>query len=89
MFDPEKFPAPDEFRGDRDVEYLHFGFGLHRCFGYAINGVVIPEILAALLRLPNLRRAAGSAGTIVFDGPFPERFILEFDGGSPGGGAVG
>jgi cytochrome P450/glutathione S-transferase len=89
MFDPEKFPAPDEFRGDRDVEYLHFGFGLHRCFGYAINGVVIPEILAALLRLPNLRRAAGSAGTVVFDGPFPERFILEFDGGLPGGGAVG
>jgi cytochrome P450/glutathione S-transferase len=89
MFDPEKFPAPDEFRGDRDVEYLHFGFGLHRCFGYAINGVVIPEILAALLRLPNLRRAAGAAGAIVFDGPFPERFILEFDGGSPGGGAVG
>ncbi|MEA2204137.1 MAG: hypothetical protein QOE77_913 [Blastocatellia bacterium] len=89
MFDPEKFPAPDEFRGDREVEYLHFGFGLHRCFGYAINGVVIPEILAALLRLPNLRRAAGSAGTVVFDGPFPERFILEFDGGSPGGGAAG
>jgi cytochrome P450 len=89
MFDPEKFPAPDEFRGDREVEYLHFGFGLHRCFGYAINGVVIPEILAALLRLPNLRRAAGSAGTIVFDGPFPERFILEFDGGPPGGGPVG
>jgi len=83
MFDPEVFPSPEEFRGDRDVEYLHFGFGLHRCFGYAINGVVIPEILAALLRLPNLRRAPDSAGTLVYDGPFPERFILDFDGPAP------
>jgi cytochrome P450 len=87
MFDPEQFPAPDEFRGDRDVEYLHFGFGLHRCFGYAMNGVIIPEILGALLRLPNLRRAAGPEGTVVYDGPFPERFILEFDRESRAGGA--
>jgi cytochrome P450 len=88
MFDREQFPAPDEFRGDRDAEYLHFGFGLHRCFGYAINGVTIPEIMAALLRLPNLRRAAGAAGTVVYDGPFPERFILEFDRGPGVGGAA-
>lgn len=88
MFDPEKFPEPEEFRGDRDVEYLHFGYGLHRCFGYAMNGVIIPEILGALLRLPNLRRAPGTAGTVVYDGPFPERFILEFDGASQGGGVV-
>ena len=61
-------------------EYLHFGYGLHRCFGRAINGVQIPELLAALLRLPGLRRASGGAGRVVNDGPFPERLILEFDG---------
>jgi cytochrome P450/glutathione S-transferase len=81
MFDPEKYPEPEEFRADRDADYLHFGYGMHRCFGLAINGVQIPELVAALLRLPNLRRAQGSAGQIAYDGPFPQRLILEFDQG--------
>ena len=87
MFDPEKFSQPDEFRIDRNAEYLHFGYGLHQCFGRAINGVQIPELVAALLRLPNLRRASGSDGRIAYDGPFPEQLILEFDrdGDAPGG----
>jgi cytochrome P450 len=79
MFDPDHFAQPDQFRVDRGVEYLHFGYGLHRCFGYHINGVQIPALLAALLRLPNLRRAAGHRGRINYDGPFPDRLILEFD----------
>jgi hypothetical protein len=41
--------------------------------------VVIPEITGALLRLPGLRRAEGSAGRVLLDGPFPERLVLEFD----------
>lgn len=79
MFDPEVFLEPKIFRVDRDVEYLHFGFGMHRCFGRAINGVQIPELVATLLLLPNLHRAPGRAGRIVWDGPFPEHVILEFD----------
>jgi cytochrome P450 len=79
MFDPEVFIEPAQFRADREVEYLHFGFGMHRCFGRAINGVQIPELMATLLRLPNLRRAAGGAGRVAYDGSFPERLILEFD----------
>ena len=79
MFDPDYFAQPDQFRVDRGVEYLHFGYGLHRCFGYYINGVQIPAILAALLRLPNLRRAKGNRGRINYDGPFPDRLMLEFD----------
>jgi cytochrome P450 len=79
MFDPEAFPQPDRFRIDRGVDYLHFGYGQHRCFGYYINGVQIPALLAALLRLPNLRRAAGPDGRIKYDGPFPDRLIVEFD----------
>jgi cytochrome P450/glutathione S-transferase len=90
MFDPEVFTEPDEFRIDRDAEYLHFGYGMHRCFGSAMNGVQIPELVAALLRLPNLRRADGSAGRIVYDGPFPQQLILEFDrdGNAPGGKSI-
>lgn len=79
MFDPEAFVEPKIFRVDRQVEYLHFGYGMHRCFGLAINGVQIPELVATLARLPNLRRAAGKAGRITWDGPFPDRLILEFD----------
>ena len=79
MFDPEAFIEPKAFRTDREVEYLHFGYGMHRCFGRAINGVQIPELVATLARLPNLRRAAGKAGRIAWDGPFPGRLILEFD----------
>jgi cytochrome P450/glutathione S-transferase len=79
MFDPDVFTAPGEFNAQRQTEYLHFGHGMHTCFGSAINGVQIPELLAALLRLPNLRRAPGSAGQIVYDGPFPNRLVLEFD----------
>ncbi len=79
MFDPAVFTNPKEFNAKRDAEYLHFGYGMHTCFGRYINGVQIPELVAALLRLPNLRRAAGSAGTILYDGPFPNRLVLEFD----------
>lgn len=79
MFDPEVFTEPKTFRTDRQIEYLHFGYGMHRCFGRAINGVQIPELVAALVRLPNLRRAAGQAGRIAWDGPFPDRLVLEFD----------
>ena len=79
MFDPDVFTKPDEFNPQRQTDYLHFGYGMHTCFGKAINGVQIPELLATLLRLSNLRRAPGSAGQILYDGPFPNRFVLEFD----------
>ncbi len=81
MFDSEAFASPSEFRIDREVEYLHFGYGVHRCFGYYINSVQIPELMAALLRLPNLRRASGGDGRILYEGPFPDRLILKFDSG--------
>lgn len=77
---PDGFPEPGRFRVDRDVRsYLHFGWGMHQCFGLGINLAVIPEITAALLRLPRLRRAPGSAGRVQLDGPFPDRLVLEFD----------
>lgn len=79
MFDGKAFANPKEFNGRRDAEYLHFGYGLHACLGRAINGVQIPELVAALLRLPALRRAPGTAGQVVYDGPFPDRLILAFD----------
>jgi cytochrome P450 len=80
MFDPAAFADPRRFRADRPIEeYLHFGHGLHTCFGLQINHVQIPEVVAALLRLPGLRRAPGRAGRIAYDGPFPDRLLLRFE----------
>jgi cytochrome P450 len=80
MFDPAAVEAPMDFRTDRAADtYLHFGAGLHTCFGRYVNLVQIPELLGALLRLDGLRRADGPDGQIAYDGPFPDRLVLEFD----------
>jgi len=79
MFDEDAVPEPGRFRSDRPEDhYLHFGHGMHTCFGRAINAVQIPEMVAALVRLPNLRRAPGRAGTLAYDGPFPDHLVVEF-----------
>lgn len=75
MFDPTAFENPGAFRIDRtNAPYLHFGAGLHTCFGRAINGVQIPQIAAMLLKQPGLRRV----GRALYDGPFPDRLLVEF-----------
>jgi cytochrome P450 len=76
MFDPQAFEDPGAFRIDRaNAPYLHFGASMHTCFGRAINMVQIPQIAATLLKQPGLRRA----GRTLYDGPFPDRLIVEFN----------
>lgn len=77
MHDKRAFANPGVFNGQRTNEYLHFGYGLHACFGRHINAVQIPEIVGSLVRLKNIRVSAH--GKVVYDGPFPESFTLEFD----------
>lgn len=80
MFDPAAFPEPGSFHADRPADrHLHFGWGLHSCFGKHINRVQIPELVAGLLRLPGLRRVPGRDGKLVYDGPFPDRLVVGFD----------
>lgn len=80
MFDPTVVAEPHEFRVPRPASnYLHFGRGQHTCFGERINQVTVPEALKQLLLLPNLRRAPGDEGEIAYDGPFPQRYIVQFD----------
>ncbi|MCY1082946.1 cytochrome P450 [Archangium lansingense] len=82
MFDPEVLQEPDEFRVDRPPQgYMHFGRGLHTCYGERINHLVLPEVLGCLLRLRNLRRANGGEGRMKFEGPFPNRLVVEFEPG--------
>ncbi len=80
MSDERELDAPDQFNPARPARhYLHFGYGLHQCFGRHINQLQLPLIARALLRLPGLRRAPGEEGKVKLDGPFPDRLLVDFD----------
>ncbi len=72
MMDSHEISNPKSFRLDRpDYHYLHFGYGMHTCFGYYINMIQIPMILKAILKVKKLTREPGEAGKMEFRGPFP------------------
>jgi cytochrome P450 len=80
-FDPEAVEDPERFRVDRaDRDLFHFGHGQHLCFGRMINHVQLPAVAGQVLRLEGLRRAPGADGVMRYEGPFPDRMIVEFDG---------
>ncbi len=80
MKDWRRVEKPNEFRLDRpNYIYMHFGFGLHTCFGQYINMAQIPGIVQAVLKRKGLRRAAGDAGRMQSRGPFPTHLTIEFD----------
>jgi cytochrome P450 len=80
MFDDRIVDAPNEFRTGRPAyTYMHFGYGLHSCFGQYINRVQIPGILKPLLKRKGLRRAEGDAGQLQYGGPFPRSLQVVFD----------
>jgi cytochrome P450 len=90
MFDKQAFPSPEAFRVDRPFEdYLHFGHGLHTCFGREINRVHLPALATALLEGPRIERAPGDAGQMVYDGPYPASMTVSFAGGAPNNGRAG
>ena len=71
MFDGRRVRDARAFRTDRpDYVYMHFGYGMHECFGVHMNRVLVPEICKAVLRLPNLRRAPGAEGRLTLDDDF-------------------
>ncbi len=76
MFDDDAIDAPGEVRPDRPGDaYLHFGWGLHACFGRAINAVSLPALLGPLLAEPGIY----AEEPIRWDGPFPDRLMVGFD----------
>ncbi len=80
MMDCLKLKSPSQFRLDRpDYLYMHFGFGLHTCFGQYINRAQIPRICKAVLKRKGLRRASGPEGQMQSVGPFPVHLVVEFD----------
>jgi cytochrome P450 len=80
MFDDRIVESPHEIRAGRpSYLYMHFGYGLHTCFGQYINRAQIPGILKPLLKRKNLRRAARDAGQLAYSGPFPSTMTVLFD----------
>jgi cytochrome P450 len=77
MFDENKVDAPNEFRIDRPAwVYMHWGYGLHTCFGQYINQIQIPLILKPLLAKGSLHRE----GQLQLEGPFPSSLRVSFQG---------
>jgi len=89
MRDPADFPDPgifDPARAAAGAPYKNWGFALHECFGRYINTVLIPDLVAAVLRLPNLGRddsLAGHGAGLRAEGGFPNNFVVTFDAPKP------
>ena len=79
MFDSSQLDDPEKFCVDRpDTDYLHFGYGMHTCFGRYISRIQITEVTKKLLCVKGLRRTAPD-DQVRYDGPFPDSFIVELD----------
>lgn len=80
MFDPRRVKDPNKFDpGRASGDNLTFGYGLHWCIGAPLAEAQITHTLKPLLLQRNLRRAAGPAGRLTLDGPFPAHLEVEFD----------
>jgi cytochrome P450 len=80
MLDSRRIDDPYTFNPDRlPHEYIHFGYGLHQCFGIHINRAVLPLMLKPLLQRDNLRRAPGAAGRLRKQGPFAVALNVRYD----------
>jgi cytochrome P450 len=79
MLDGDVVDDPEDFRTDRPAHhYLHFGTGMHACFGRFANAMQIPIAAKALLARQDLARADGDAGRLRKAGPFPASMTVTF-----------
>jgi hypothetical protein len=82
-FSERRVPEPQRFKPGRlPHEYIHFGNGLHECFGRYINHATLHRMLKPLLRRPRLRRADGRDGKLQKVGIFADRLFTVFDLGA-------
>jgi cytochrome P450 len=80
MMDDRRVAEPRRFDPRRPAHaYMHFGHGLHTCFGIHINQAILPLMLKPLLRRSGLRRAPGQEGHLRKLGAFSDRLVVEFD----------
>lgn len=76
MVDEGAVEAPREFRLDRAwTDQLHFGYGMHSCYGARLSAAVLPALLQPLFAR-GLSRAPGRAGRLAWAYPYPSRLIV-------------
>jgi linoleate 10R-lipoxygenase len=64
---PEMFPNPNKVDVNRpEDQYIHFGWGNHRCFGAPFANIGLTAMLRCFARLPNLRRSPGPEGQLKY-----------------------
>jgi cytochrome P450 len=80
MMDEHRIYEPHRFKPGRlPYEYMHFGYGMHECFGRYINHATLHRMLKPLLRRPNLRRAPGMEGRLRKNGIFADRLWVRHE----------
>jgi cytochrome P450 len=80
MHDGRRVPHPERFDANRrQYQYMHFGYGLHTCFGFHINMALLPLMLKPVLRRIRLERAHGPDGHLSKRGIFADRLVVTFD----------
>lgn len=80
MMDDRRIADPKRFDPRRPPsDYIHFGYGLHQCFGRHINHATLHLMLKPLLKRQGLRRARGSEGHLSKSGAFAEKLVVAFD----------
>lgn len=80
MLDGTCVPDPRSFDPRRPWEqYIHFGHGLHTCFGIHINRGTLHLMLKPLLAKKGLRRATGAAGHLSKIGAFAHELHVCWD----------
>jgi cytochrome P450 len=80
MMDERRIFEPYRFKPGRlPCEYIHFGLGMHECFGRYINHVTLHRMLKPLLSRPNLRRLPGRLGKLRKSGIFADRLYVCHD----------
>lgn len=71
MMDPRRWKHPKQVRADRPLmDYLYFGLGLHKCYGEHVNYILMPEMMAGILRHPEWK----PIGKMISEGPFPKEW---------------
>ncbi len=79
MRDPRRVPDPERFDPSRlPRDYVHFGHGLHECFGRMMNHATLHRMVKPLLAR-NPRRAPGAEGRLRKNLAFADRLVVTID----------